>query len=37
MRFELGKVDDAWAECYHIVEREFSTTMVHQGYVEPHS
>lgn len=31
----FGDVDKAFAECDVIVEDEFSTKMVHQGYIEP--
>jgi xanthine dehydrogenase molybdenum-binding subunit len=30
-----GDVDKAFAECDVVVENEFSTRMVHQGYIEP--
>ena len=33
----FGDADKAFAECDVIVEREFSTKMVHQGYIEPQS
>ena len=34
-RHELGNVEAGFAEADHIVEREFNTATVHQGYVEP--
>ena len=33
----FGDVDKGFAECDVIVENEFSTKMVHQGYIEPQS
>ncbi|MCG2634643.1 MAG: xanthine dehydrogenase family protein molybdopterin-binding subunit [Gammaproteobacteria bacterium] len=33
---EHGDVDGALAACDFVVEREFSTKAVHQGYIEPH-
>jgi len=36
-RFEEGDVARAFAEADHVVEREFTTQMVHQGYIEPQS
>lgn len=35
IQFEQGDVDKAFAEADVVVEREFRTTMVHQGYIEP--
>jgi len=35
--FERGDIDQAFAESDVIVEREFSTTPIHQGYIEPHA
>jgi CO/xanthine dehydrogenase Mo-binding subunit len=32
-----GDLQTAWAEADLIVEREFTTKMVHQGYIEPHN
>ncbi len=37
VRFEGGDLEQAFAEADHVVEREFTTQMVHQGYIEPHS
>ena len=34
--FELGNVDQGFKEADVVVEREFRTQSVHQGYVEPH-
>jgi len=34
-RHERGNVDQAFAEAAVVVEREFRTSMVHQGYIEP--
>jgi len=36
-RFEGGDVEAAFAAADVVVEREFTTKMVHQGYIEPHS
>ncbi|HXK34553.1 MAG TPA: molybdopterin cofactor-binding domain-containing protein, partial [Dehalococcoidia bacterium] len=36
-QFNFGDVDAAFAEAGEIVEREFRTKMVHQGYIEPHA
>ena len=35
--FELGNVDEGFKKADVIVEREFRTSTVHQGYIEPHS
>ena len=35
--FEAGDVDAGFAEADVIVEREFRTSMAHQGYIEPHN
>ena len=35
--FEGGDVEAAYAEADVVVEREFNTQMVHQGYIEPHN
>ena len=35
--FELGDIDQGFAEADLVVEREFNTATVHQGYIEPHS
>lgn len=34
-RFEGGNLEQAFAEADHVIEREFTTRMVHQGYIEP--
>src|SRR5262249_36900333 len=36
-RHQRGDVEKGFAEADVIVEREFKTEMVHQGYIEPHS
>ena len=36
-RFEMGDVEKGFAEADVVVEREFDTASVHQGYIEPHS
>jgi CO/xanthine dehydrogenase Mo-binding subunit len=35
--FELGDVDKGFAEADFVIEREFKTQPVHQGYIEPHA
>ncbi|MHB8621071.1 MAG: xanthine dehydrogenase family protein molybdopterin-binding subunit, partial [Chloroflexota bacterium] len=35
LRFELGSVADGFARADVVVEHEYRTTMVHQGYIEP--
>ena len=37
MELRRGDVDQGFAEADVIVEREFRTPMVHQGYIEPHA
>jgi xanthine dehydrogenase molybdenum-binding subunit len=37
LQFSKGDVDQGFAEADIVVEREFSTQMVHQGYIEPHA
>ncbi len=37
IRFAGGDLEAAFAAADHIVEREFTTKMVHQGYIEPHN
>ena len=34
-RYELGDLEKGFAEADLVVEREFDTTTVHQGYIEP--
>lgn len=36
LHFEQGDVDAAFKKCDHVIEREFRTASVHQGYIEPH-
>jgi len=36
LHFERGDVDAAFGDCDLVVEREFKTASVHQGYIEPH-
>jgi xanthine dehydrogenase molybdenum-binding subunit len=36
-KYELGDLEKGFAEADVIVEREFSTKTVHQGYIEPHN
>lgn len=36
IRFEKGDVEQGFAQADVIVEREFKTATVHQGYIEPH-
>ena len=37
VEFKLGDVEVGFAEADIVIEREFSTQPVHQGYIEPHS
>src|SRR5829696_3971291 len=37
LQFDYGDVEKGFAESEVIVEREFTTKMVHQGYIEPHA
>ncbi len=36
-RYKLGDVEKGFAEADVIVEREYNTATVHQGYIEPHA
>ncbi|MCC6591241.1 MAG: xanthine dehydrogenase family protein molybdopterin-binding subunit [Bryobacterales bacterium] len=36
-RFEAGNIQEGFAKADVIVEREFNTATVHQGYIEPHN
>ncbi len=36
-QFKLGDVDKGFAQAAVVIEREFHTATVHQGYVEPHN
>jgi xanthine dehydrogenase molybdenum-binding subunit len=36
LHFEQGDVDAAFKKCDLVIEREFRTASVHQGYIEPH-
>jgi CO/xanthine dehydrogenase Mo-binding subunit len=36
-RFEAGDLDAGFAEADVVIEREFRTSMAHQGYIEPHN
>ena len=36
IQFEKGKVDEGFAAADIVIEREFKTATVHQGYIEPH-
>lgn len=37
IRFEKGDVEEGFANCDIVIEREFRTETVHQGYIEPHA
>lgn len=37
LRFELGDVEQGFADADIILEREFETATAHQGYIEPHN
>ena len=36
IHFEKGNVDEAFEKADVVIEREFTTASVHQGYIEPH-
>ena len=35
--YERGDIDEGFAEAAVVIEREYTTKMVHQGYIEPHA
>ena len=37
LRFELGDVEQGFEDADIVLEREFETSMAHQGYIEPHN
>ena len=37
LQFKRGDIDEGFKTADYIVEREFNTAMVHQGYLEPHN
>jgi xanthine dehydrogenase molybdenum-binding subunit len=37
LQFKRGDIDEGFKSADYIVEREFNTAMVHQGYIEPHN
>lgn len=37
LQFKRGDLDEGFRSADYIVEREFDTAMVHQGYIEPHN
>ncbi|MBD3675406.1 MAG: xanthine dehydrogenase family protein molybdopterin-binding subunit [Planctomycetaceae bacterium] len=37
IRFEKGDIEDGFSKCDLVIEREFRTETVHQGYIEPHA
>jgi xanthine dehydrogenase molybdenum-binding subunit len=37
IRFEKGDLEKGFAQAKHVVEREFHTATVHQGYIETHN
>src|SRR5205823_1690284 len=37
LEFEIGDLDAGFAEAEIVVEKEFKTAAVHQGYIEPHA
>jgi CO/xanthine dehydrogenase Mo-binding subunit len=37
IQFKLGDVEAGFAQADIVIEREFTTKMVHQGYIEPHN
>jgi len=36
-RFQIGDIEKGFAEADLVIEREFHTSTVHQGYIEPHN
>ena len=36
-QLQIGDIEKGFSKATHIVEREFRTSTVHQGYIEPHS
>ncbi len=36
-RHEFGDVEGGFSQADHVIEREYSMQMVHQGYIEPHN
>ncbi len=36
-QFKIGNVEEGFAKSAVVIEREFHTATVHQGYIEPHS
>ena len=36
-RLEIGDIEQGFQQADHVIEREFRTSTVHQGYIEPHS
>lgn len=36
LQFEKGNIADGFKQCDIVLEREFRTSSVHQGYIEPH-
>jgi CO/xanthine dehydrogenase Mo-binding subunit len=37
LQFKLGDIEKGFAEAAVVIEREFQTATVHQGYIEPHN
>ncbi|HKD68957.1 MAG TPA: xanthine dehydrogenase family protein molybdopterin-binding subunit [Candidatus Binataceae bacterium] len=37
VQFKGGDLDSGFKQADHIIERQFETKMVHQGYIEPHN
>src|SRR5438067_281294 len=37
LEFKIGDLDAGWSQADVIVEKEFKTAAVHQGYIEPHA
>ncbi|MGH8014188.1 MAG: xanthine dehydrogenase family protein molybdopterin-binding subunit, partial [Candidatus Binataceae bacterium] len=37
LQFKRGDIAEGFKQADHVVEREFKTAMVHQGYIEPHN
>jgi len=37
IRFEKGNIEEGFSQCDLVIEKEFRTETVHQGYIEPHA
>src|SRR5437660_3798556 len=37
LEFQIGDLDAGWSDADEVIEKEFKTAAVHQGYIEPHA